>query len=151
VLIRSVRRADIPEILEFRKASILGITVPKATREAEYRDYLIEHGKGWLCIQNDQIVAFGAVDIEASNLWALMVNSLSQEYECGNKLHEILLDWYFAVKSDPLWLSADSGSGEEAFYLTRGWHRTGIMANGEMRFEMTQEIWKKIRFESVDK
>ena len=150
MLIRSVRETDIPEIIEFRKSPTLGITLPEARSTAEYKNYLLERGKGWLCIQDDQIVALGVVDMEENNIWALIVNGQSQEYDCGNKLHEILLDWYFAFKADPLWLSADSGSKEEAFYLAQGWLRTGIMANGEMRFEMSKEIWKEIRRESVE-
>ena len=146
MLIRSVRKSDIPGIIGVRnsvKENML--TDPSAMTEDECKQFIEERGKGWVCVQGEQIAGFGFVDMQKNNIWAFYAGPGSEDYGCSSKLHEILLDWYFALKKDPLWIGTEAGSQDEKFYQNKGWLRTGIMDNGNIRFEMNPDTWKEIR------
>ena len=56
-----------------------------------------------------------------------------------------MIDWYFTKTSQPVWLGTAPGTRAEKFYAAAGWTRTGIRANGEVRFEMSQSQWESLK------
>ncbi|HEY8388697.1 MAG TPA: GNAT family N-acetyltransferase, partial [Parasegetibacter sp.] len=57
------------------------------------------------------------------------------------KLHDIMLDWYFANTKITVWLSTASNTRAEEFYRRAGWKETGTHGTKELRFEMTHTDW----------
>jgi len=60
----------------------------------------------------------------------------------GKKLHDDMLDWYFAQTDLTIWLGTASGTRAEGFYRKAGWSEVGIHGKGEIKFEMTASHWK---------
>ncbi|MCB0400204.1 MAG: GNAT family N-acetyltransferase, partial [Winogradskyella sp.] len=61
----------------------------------------------------------------------------------GRQLQKMMLDWYFSQTSDKIWLGTDPNTRAEYFYRKSGWKAVGTHGNGEIKFEMTHENWKK--------
>jgi GNAT superfamily N-acetyltransferase len=143
VIIRSARESDIPGMMDVRNTVKENRLVdPSIITEDLCRSYILERGKGWVCLRDDVVAGFGIVDFQDNNIWALFIRPEYEGYGCGSKLHDILLDWYFAKAEGPVWLSTDPKTRAEAFYLNKGWTKTGTTENGEVRFEMSREAWQ---------
>lgn len=54
-----------------------------------------------------------------------------------------MLDWYFTQTKQTVWLSTASNTKAENFYRLQGWKEAGKHPNGEVRFEMKWEEWRK--------
>ena len=46
-------------------------------------------------------------------------------------------------EQENIWLGTDPNTRAEHFYRRSGWNEIGTHENGEIKFEMTQENWKK--------
>jgi len=60
----------------------------------------------------------------------------------GKRLHDDMLDWYFAQTSTTIWLGTAPATRAEKFYRKAGWQEVGIHGKGEIKFEMTAADWK---------
>ena len=107
-------------------------------------DYLTKYGKGWVCEIDQQIVGFSIVGLIQHNIWALFVLPAFESKGIGRKLHDIMLDWYFTQTTETVWLGTAPGTRAEIFYRKSGWIETGLHGKGEIKFEMTYDIWKNI-------
>lgn len=103
---------------------------------ADYKLMLEERGKGWVCEVNDGIAGFAIVDLQAANVWALFVRPEQESNFIGRMLHDMMIAWCFARQVPGLWLTTAPNTRAEKFYLKAGWTKTGVMPNGEIRFEL---------------
>jgi GNAT superfamily N-acetyltransferase len=134
---------DIPALHKVRisvKENILNN--PLLVTKKDYVHFLTDHGKGWLCEVNKQVVGFAIIDTDHNNIWALFVYPEFEGKGIGRRLHDMMLDWHFKQSQDKLWLGTAHNTRAEQFYRTAGWKDSGKRENGEIRFEMTYGDWK---------
>ena len=142
MIIRSAKESDITAILHLRNKLEENQLVNPTLITAELcRSYAMERGKGWVCYRHDELAGFGIVDFQDRHIWALMVQPQYEDFACSGKLHDILLDWYFASADGPLWLGTNQVA--EDFFTGKGWHKAGITEDGEVRFEITKQKWQE--------
>lgn len=145
MIFRDALPADIRQIQFVRNAVRENqLSDPSRITDTMVEEYILYRGKGWVCELNDSVIGFAIADLKDDNVWALF---LLPEYEgrgIGRRLQEMMLGWYFQQGKESIWLSTTKNTRAEQFYRTSGWKETGIMENGEIRFEMTISGWKEI-------
>jgi GNAT superfamily N-acetyltransferase len=109
--------------------------------------YLTERGKGWVCEIDGEIVGFAIADLKDNNIWALFLKPEYEKRGIGRQLHSIMLDWYFSQTPKTVWLGTNPNTRAELFYRKAGWKETGTYGDGEIKFEMANSDWQKIRRE----
>lgn len=142
--------------MEFREAEIRDIKQIQVVRNAvkentlsdpalvtdkDCEEYMTTRGKAWVCEINESIVGFSYIDMKENNVWALFVLPEYAEKGIGKTLHKIMLDWYFSITQEKIWLGTAPNTRAENFYRMQGWKETG-MHGKEIKFEMTKEEWK---------
>ena len=143
MLFREAQLTDIPQLTVVRlSVQENRLSNPGLVTEQDYISYLAQRGKGWVCEVEGAIVGFGIADLLGHSIWALFVQPEFAGLGVGKQLHELMLDWYFAQSSEPIWLSTSPGTRAEEFYRRQGWQDTGLTKSGEIRFEMTVGEWK---------
>ena len=146
MLIRSAQESDLPGIIEICNSAIENhFTANPGTSDETCKSYLTPKFKTWLAFGDGEIVGIGVVDMENQNIPELIVKPGQEEYECENKLQEILLDWFYSSRNEDLSLETDGRRQAEEFFLSRGWVRTGISEHGQTRFKMTRKVWEASR------
>jgi GNAT superfamily N-acetyltransferase len=144
MIFREATITDIPQIQLVRnsvKENVL--SDPALVTDKDCEDYLFDRGKGWVCEIEGEVVGFAIADLIDHNLWALFVKPGFDKKGIGKKLHDGMLDWYFAQTDLPIWLGTSPGTRAEGFYRKAGWNEVGIHGKGEIKFEMTASNWKK--------
>ena len=134
---------DIDQIMTVRfavKENIL--SDPTLVTHQDCQEYMTTRGKAWVCEVEETIVGFSYVDMKDHNVWALFVTPEFAEMGIGRELHRIMLDWYFSVCTEKIWLGTSPGTRAETFYRMQGWTEAG-MHGKELKFEMTKEEWSK--------
>ena len=111
----------------------------------DYEEFMFLRGKGWICQEDEKIVGFAIVDLRENNVWALFIQPGYEGRGIGKKLHDEMMDWYFSKTANPIWLGTAPNTRAERFYETAGWKKTGTRPNGEIKFEMSKEIWETRR------
>ena len=66
---------------------------PSRIRDGDYLPYLGEKGKSWVCVWDQTVVGFAAVDLEANNIWALFVHPAFENQDVGKQLHAVMMNW----------------------------------------------------------
>ena len=133
--------ADIPRIQIVRhlvKENML--SNPALVTDADVEDYITRRGKGWVCEVDGVIVGFGIADLQDHSIWALFLQPEWEGKGIGKELQRLMLDWYFSLSQQTLWLTTSPGTRAETFYRRTGWKEMGLQ-KGEIRFEMTAEAW----------
>ncbi|MBW3570374.1 MAG: GNAT family N-acetyltransferase [Gemmatimonadetes bacterium] len=97
-------------------------------------------GRGWVAEDEGRIVGFAIGDLARSNVWALFMDPEFEGRGIGRRLHDQMMDWFFASGAERVWLSTDPGTRAEAFYRAAGWEPAGDY-RGEARYEMSREQW----------
>jgi GNAT superfamily N-acetyltransferase len=146
MIYREATMNDIPRIQIVRhsvKENIL--SDPGLVTDDDCAEYLMKRGKGWVCEFNGEILGFAIADLRGNNIWALFVHPAFEKMGIGRKLHEMMLNWYFLHTKNPIWLSTAPATRAYSFYKKAGWIETGIHGKGEVKFEMTAEIWHSSR------
>ncbi len=139
--IREAKTEDIPQIQVVRnlvKENML--SDPALVPDKDVEDYITSRGKGWVSEIDGVITGFSIVSVLDSNVWALFMNPSYEAKGMGKKLHDVMMDWYFAQTEKTIWLSTSPGTRAEAFYRKAGWTETGMYGK-EIKFEMTKEDW----------
>ena len=143
---REAKASDIAQIQVVRNSvteNVLGN--PELVTDADCLDFLTKRGKGWVCEINGLIIGFSIADLKENNIWALFVHPSYDRQGIGRQLHDRMLDWYFNQTSISIWLGTSANTRAENFYRKAGWTEIGIHGDGEIKFEMTHENWKKYR------
>ena len=114
---------------------------PRLVTDEDCREYLTQRGRGWVCQMANRVVGFSVVDLLDNNVWALFLLPEFEGQGIGRKLHDGMLEWYFSQKSDSLWLGTEPDTRAERFYRKAGWTEIGTHGKGEIKFEMTRNVW----------
>lgn len=142
MIFREAVISDIPQIQEVRHSVVENIlSDPKLVTDDDCKSFITERGRGWVCETKGKIVGFAIADLQEKNLWALFVRPEFEHHGIGLKLQDLMMHWYFAQTSEPVWLSTEAGTRAERFYRQSGWMDRGAYGNGEIKFEMTAAIW----------
>ncbi len=142
MIFREATIADIPQIQIVRnsvKENIL--SNPSVVTDDDCKIYLTQKGKGWVCVTENNIVAFAIVDVKNKNIWALFVHPAFENKGIGKELHDIMMNWFFGQTKETVWLSTASNTRAEKFYHKSGWNEVGVYGKREIKFEMSFEYW----------
>lgn len=141
--LRQATVEDIPQIQIVRNAVKENmLSNPNLVTDEDCKAFITERGKGWVYVIDNRVVGFSIADLQDNNIWALFVHPDYDKQGIGRKLHDIMLDWYFTQR-DNVWLGTAPDTRAEVFYRKAGWIETGMHGKGEIKFEMTKEIWMK--------
>jgi GNAT superfamily N-acetyltransferase len=145
MIFREATINDIPEIQIVRNSVKENqLSDPALITDKDCEEYLTVRGKGWVCETDNHIVGFSIADLRGNNIWALFVHPEYENKKIGKKLHDLMLEWFFAQTNETVWLSTAPGTRAEKFYQRAGWKRTGIHGKGEIKFEMSYPDWTKL-------
>ena len=144
MIFREAKAADIKQIQIVRNSVTENtLSSPDLVTDKDCLEFITRRGKGWVCEIGNQIVGFSIADLKDKNIWALFLIPEFEKKGIGKKLHKIMLDWYFEQTKSNVWLGTSPKTRAETFYRKAGWTEIGIHGNGEIKFEMTYENWKK--------
>ena len=143
------REAEINDIFQMHEVRIAAkeniLPNPDLITKNDYEDFLFNRGKGWVCEIDNRVVGFAIVDLIGNNIWALFVQPEFEGKGIGKRLHDEMLNWYFAQTKDVVWLGTSPNTRAEKFYRKKGWKQAGIRLNGEIQFELNAQDWKNIK------
>jgi len=146
MIFREAKVTDIPQIQVIRNSVEENtLSNPALVTDKDCENYLVDRGKGWVCEIDGKVVAFAIADLIDHNVWALFVQPGFDRKGIGKKLHDDMLDWYFAQTSSTIWLGTAPATRAEKFYRKAGWKEVGMHGKGEIKFEMTAANWKVTR------
>ena len=145
MIFREAFSTDIPSIQLVRNSVTENtLSDPALVPDEDVEDYLFRRGKGWVCEINNRIVGFTIVSVIDHNVWALFIQPGFDKRGIGRQLHDVMLNWYFNQTIETIWLGTAPGTRAEKFYRKAGWQEIGLHGKGEIKFEMTMQLWKKI-------
>ncbi len=117
---------------------------PNLVTDEDCREFITARGKGWVCEIDNRIVGFAIADLKDNNIWALFLHPDFERKGIGQRLHNIMLDWYFAQTKNKVWLGTAFNTRAEKFYRKAGWTEVGLHGTKEIKFEMTYDRWKQL-------
>ncbi|MCE3229455.1 MAG: family N-acetyltransferase, partial [Bacteroidetes bacterium] len=127
MIFREAQISDIQQIQIVRnsvKENML--SNPALVSDADCEEFMFHRGKGWVCVIDGTVVGFSIADLKENNIWALFVHSDHEKKGIGKKLHDLMLDWYFSVTKNRVWLGTAPNTRAESFYRKAGWTETGM-------------------------
>jgi GNAT superfamily N-acetyltransferase len=143
MLFREAILADIPQIQIVRHAVKENVlSNPALVTDEDCADFITRRGKGWVAVEDGEIVGFAIVDLVEHNIWALFLRPEFEGRGIGKRLQALMLDWYFGQTRETVWLGTSPHTRAEGFYRRSGWTEVGIHGKGEIKFEMRYEDWK---------
>ncbi len=146
MIFREATIADIPQIQVVRNAVKENtLSDPNLVPDKDVEDFMMNRGKGWVCEKDDTIVGFAIADLVEDNIWALFLLPEVEHQGIGRKLHDMMLDWYFAQSKQKVWLGTSPGTRAEGFYRKAGWQEVGLQGKNEIKFEMTADQWANLK------
>ena len=138
---REAKIEDIPKIHQVRTSVLENqLSDPNQITPEDYKEMLTTRGKGWVCEVEDDILGFAIVDLKDARVWALFVRPAEEGNFIGRMLHDMLTTWCFARNVEKLWLTTAPDTRAEKFYLKSGWTPVGTEGNGEIRFELENNL-----------
>ena len=117
---------------------------PGLIKDADYEEYLLDRGNGWVCEIKEKVVGFAIADLKENNIWALFITPAFAANGIGKRLHSLMLNWYFEQTRQTVWLSTAPGTRAELFYTKQGWSNVGMYGTNELKFEMTYTQWNSL-------
>lgn len=146
MIYREAIATDIKQIQIVRNVVIENpLSNPDLITDGDCLEFISKKGSGWVCEIDNHIVGFSIVDLMTNNIWALFLKPEFERKGIGRMLHKMMLDWYFSQTKSTVCLGTSPETRAEAFYRKAGWTDVGIHGDGEVKFEMTYENWKKYR------
>jgi GNAT superfamily N-acetyltransferase len=137
---REAKITDIEQMHQVRLAVRENVlSDPNLISTADYQE-MLARGKGWVCEVDEGIAGFAVVDLQEARIWALFVRPELEGNFIGRMLHDMMVTWCFSRGVPKLWLTTDPNTRAEKFYLKAGWTKTGLTANGEVRFELEDNL-----------
>jgi len=146
MIIREATIDDIKQIQIVRNTvKENALSNPDLVTDEDCKEFITVRGKGWVCEIDDRIVGFAIADLQGNNIWALFLDPRFEGNGIGQRLHTIMLNWYFTQTKNKVWLGTAFNTRAERFYRKAGWTEVGLHGTKEIKFEMTYEIWKQLR------
>ena len=146
MIFREATLEDIKQIQIVRNSvTENNLSNPNLVSDTDCANFLIVRGKGWVCEIDKQIVGFAIADLKDNNIWALFLDPKFEKKGIGQKLHKIMLDWYFKQTKNNVWLGTAFNTRAEQFYRKAGWTEVGTHGSKEIKFEMTYDNWQQIK------
>jgi GNAT superfamily N-acetyltransferase len=146
MIFREAKTPDIKQIQIVRNSVRENIlSNPDLVTDKDCEEFLTLRGKGWVCEIENQIVGFSIVDLKENNIWALFLMPEFEKKGIGQKLHNLMLDWYFEQTQDTVWLGTTPKTRADNFYRKSGWTEVGMHGKKEIKFEMTYNDWVNIK------
>ena len=143
--VREATVGDVPEMHRVRMSVRENrLSDPTRVLPRHYRALLTGRGRGWVAECEGRVVGFAVVDRSRSSVWALFVEPAVEGRGVGRQLHEAMLRWAFS-RMDRLGLSTEPDTRAERFYQRAGWRYVGREPTGEVRYEITREVWRGLR------
>ena len=71
-------------------------------------------------------MGFAIADLQDDNIWALFVLPEYQKMGIGKRLHQLMLNWYFANQKEKVWLSTAPGPEQKLFIPSKGGQEQAI-------------------------
>ena len=145
MIFREAQVGDIKQIQLVRNSVRENVlSDPGLVTDCDCEEFLTIRGRGWVCEIEKRIIGFAIADLKENNIWALFIHPEFEGKGIGGKLHEIMLDWYFAQNKKNVWLGTSPGTKAERFYKKHGWREAGLHGKNEIKFEMTFEEYNAI-------
>ena len=142
-MIREAQIEDIKQIQIVRNAvKENALSDPKLVTDKDCEEFITQRGKGWVYEIDGKIVGFAIADLRDNNIWALFLHPGFEKQGIGKQLHDTMLNWYFSKTTSPVWLGTAPNTRAEKFYRKAGWKEVGTHGKGEVKFEMSCEMWK---------
>ena len=141
---RQALASDIPQI-QFVRHAVKENTLsdPSLVPDSDVEDYINNRGRGWVAEEEGRILGFSIVSVKDNNVWALFLLPEEEGKGIGQKLQELMMDWYFSQTDRDVWLSTSPCTRAASFYRKAGWRETGIYGKGEIKMEMTKGEWEQ--------
>jgi GNAT superfamily N-acetyltransferase len=144
MIYREATIRDIPGIQIVRNAVKENrLSDPSVVTDKDCEEWITVRGKGWVCVADEKIIGFAIADLVDNNIWALFVDPGYEKMGIGGALQAMMLKWYFSQTKETVWLGTAPLTKAESFYRKSGWTDKGVRPNGEIRFELTYDEWKK--------
>jgi GNAT superfamily N-acetyltransferase len=126
----SVRVSVRENRLDYSQLRALGIT-PASIATALQND-----SKAWVSECNGTVVGFSMANSSDGRIFALFVLPQYEGRGIGGTLLEMALTWLRTCMVPRAWLTTEPHTRADGFYRHRGWKTTGVVEEGEIRFEL---------------
>ena len=145
MIFRQAETADITNI-QFVRNSVKEnvLSDPALVPDADVEKYINNRGRGWVCVDDGNMVGFCIADLVDDNIWALFVLPGMEGKGVGSRLQQLMLEWYFNQNKTLVWLSTQQASRAERFYRKSGWKEVGPYGNNEIKFTMSKQDWDSL-------
>jgi len=141
---RKANLDDIPAILVVRNSVLENkLSDPNSITVKDCEDFMVHRGETWVAEYADQIVGFSMVDVIDNRVWALFVSPPYEKRGIGKQLHHMMLDWFFDLGKESVWLGTSPHTRAEVFYQRLGWAFEGPYGDDEVKLRMTREVWNR--------
>jgi GNAT superfamily N-acetyltransferase len=137
VELRRATRADIAAMHRVRLVVRENRLTSGAIGESDYIGEIETTGRGWVIVDEQEIVAFAVGNRETGNIWALFVDPRHERKGYGRALHDTMVEWLFAQGATRLWLTTGAGTRAQRFYEAAGW-RFRRVQSGERYYELSR-------------
>jgi GNAT superfamily N-acetyltransferase len=134
--LRQAHREDIPAMHRIRLAVRENRLTSSAVQEHHYVPEIEVTGRGWVVVDDGEVVAFAVGNAQTANIWALFVSPDHERQGHGRRLLEVMVEWLFAQGVQSIWLSTDPNSRARGFYEAAGWSFRRMLPDGEHYFEL---------------
>ena len=138
--VRVAHRADIPGMHRVRRAVRENRLTSDVIREEHYIPAIEQTGRGWVAVEDGQVLGFAVGNRDTWNIWALFVDPDHEGRGIGRGLHQAMVAWMFEAGGQRLWLGTDPGTRARAFYEAAGWRFVRLLPDGEALYELLAPI-----------
>jgi GNAT superfamily N-acetyltransferase len=148
IIVREAIAADIPAIMRVRtsvteNALTLDQLEQRGITDASIAASFLTDSKGWVAVQQEEIVAFSIADRASGSLFALFVLPAYAGRGIGGRLLDEAVHWLWNNGIERIWLTTAPGSRACRFYETRGWERAGMAPSGDIRYERRRHFGRR--------
>jgi len=138
---REATGADVPGISRVRTSVVENALTVEQLEErgitnASVAASFLTDSKGWVALQEEEIVAFSIADRATHSIFALFVLPGYDGRGIGGELLDLALAWLWDNGAKRVWLTTAAGTRAARFYEKRGWTCTGSGPRGDLRYEL---------------
>jgi GNAT superfamily N-acetyltransferase len=134
--VRVAVKEDVPGMHRVRLGVRENRLLSSAVQEKLYTSEIEHTGRGWVAVENNEVLGFAVGNMFSGNIWALFVDPRHERRGIGRCLQESMILWLFSTGLRRLWLSTDPNTRAQSFYLASGWQFVRILPHGEAMCEL---------------